>query len=100
MHATVLHGGMSYNLQLLILSLTLEIDLIPLEQFLDRYSPLLQVYIYGYCVCTFATSTCQILMSLKGADFFVRKLNCIRQLADYYHRRCGVIYLLYSNAGW
>jgi hypothetical protein len=62
MHATVFHGGMPYNLQFLMLSLTLQIDLIPFEHFLDHYSPLLRVYIYGYCVCTSAFSTCQILM--------------------------------------
>jgi hypothetical protein len=71
MHATVFHDGTTMDLKCVTTDLALELDLIPFKHFLDRYSPLLKVYIYGYCVCTFAICTCQILMSLKGADFFV-----------------------------
>jgi hypothetical protein len=55
-HATVFHDGTPMDLKCVTTDLTLEIDLIPFEQFLDRYSPLLKVYIYGYCVRAAATS--------------------------------------------
>jgi hypothetical protein len=59
------------------LSLTLKLDLIPFKQFLECYSLLLKVYIYGYCVRTFEIFHLLILTYLKGADFQVRKLNRI-----------------------
>ncbi|KAJ7882928.1 hypothetical protein B0H13DRAFT_2344390 [Mycena leptocephala] len=78
-HATVFHGGMSYHLQFSILSLTLELDLIPFEQFLDHHSPILKVYIYGYCDTDFMTargyfsSVFQRELSLNECTFWIHR---------------------------
>jgi hypothetical protein len=82
--------------------MTLVLDLIPLKQFLDRHSPLLKVYIHGYCVCAATASHLPNIDISEGHGSLGTKaqVHYISQLADYCRRRCGIISLLYFNVGW
>ena len=53
MRATIYHDGVSYTSELMISELTIQVDLIPLQQILDQYqhSSILTIYIYACSVC-------------------------------------------------
>jgi hypothetical protein len=62
----------------------LELDMTPLEHFVDLYrnSHFSQVYIYAYCVCGRVTFHSSEIDSFQYTDFQVRRLSLVGRLAD------------------
>jgi hypothetical protein len=62
----------------------LELDMIPLEHFVDLYrnSHFSQVYIYAYCVCGRVTFHSSGIDSFQKTDFQVRRLNLVGRLTN------------------